>query len=44
MKTLVLGGDRVNRRLKAIRFWLIKVPRRVLDHAPSLVASTGWYS
>jgi hypothetical protein len=36
MKRLVLGGDWVNRRMKAIRFWLINVPGRVLRHARSL--------
>jgi hypothetical protein len=37
MKRLVLGGSWVNRRMKAIRFWLITVPGRVLNHARSLV-------
>jgi hypothetical protein len=37
MKRLVLGGDWVKRRMKAIRFWLINVPGRVLTHARSLV-------
>jgi hypothetical protein len=37
MKILVLGGDWVKGRLKAIRFWLIKVPGRVLEHARSLI-------
>jgi hypothetical protein len=37
MKRLVLGGDWVNRRLKAIRFWLINVPGRVLTHARNLI-------
>jgi Transposase DDE domain group 1 len=37
MKRLVLGGSWVNRRMKAIRFWLINVPGRVLTHARSLV-------
>lgn len=37
MKRLILGGSWVNRRLKAIRFWLIKVPGRVLIHARSLI-------
>jgi hypothetical protein len=37
MKRLVLGGDWVNKRLKAIRFWLINVPGRVYEHARSLV-------
>jgi hypothetical protein len=37
MKRLVLGGSWVNRRMKAIRFWLINVPGRVLRHARSLI-------
>jgi hypothetical protein len=37
MRRLVLGGNWVNRRMKAIRFWLINVPGRVLRHARSLV-------
>jgi len=37
MKRLVLGGEWVNRRMKAVRFWLINVPGRVLRHARSLV-------
>ena len=37
VKRLVLGGSWVNRRLKAIRFWLIKIPGRVLIHARSLI-------
>lgn len=37
MKRLVLGGSWVNRRMKAVRFWLINVPGRVLTHARSLV-------
>jgi len=37
MKRLVLGGDWVNKRLKAIRFWLINVPGKVYHHARSLV-------
>ena len=37
MKRLVLGGDWVSRRMKAIRFWLINVPGRMLTHARSLV-------
>jgi hypothetical protein len=37
MKRLVLGESWVNRRMKAIRFWLINVPGRVLSHARSLV-------
>jgi hypothetical protein len=37
MKRLVLGGSWENRRMKAIRFWLINVPGRVLTHARSLI-------
>jgi hypothetical protein len=37
MKRLVLGGTWVGKRLKAIRFWLIKLPGRVLDHARTLI-------
>jgi hypothetical protein len=37
MKHLVLGGDWVNRRLKAIRFWLINLPGRVARGARQLV-------
>jgi hypothetical protein len=37
MKRLVLGGSWVNRRLKAIRFWLIKAPGRVLTHSRNLI-------
>ena len=37
MKRLVLGESWINRRMKAIRFWLINVPGRVLRHARSLV-------
>lgn len=37
VKRLVLGGDWVNKRLKAIRFGLIDVPGKVYHHARSLV-------
>jgi len=37
MKSLVLGGTWVNRRMKAVRFRLINVPGRVLRHARGLV-------
>jgi hypothetical protein len=40
MKRLVLGGNWVNRRLKAIRFWLIKVPGRVLIPTPFLAGKS----
>lgn len=36
MKRLVLGECWVNRRLKAIRFWLINLPGRVLEHGRQL--------
>lgn len=36
MKRLILGREWVSKRLKAIRFWLIKLPGRVLDHARAL--------
>lgn len=36
MKRLVLGETWVGKRLKAIRFWLINLPGRVLDHARTL--------
>ncbi len=36
MKRLVLGGDWVGKRLKAIRYWLIKLPGRVLSRARML--------
>lgn len=37
MKRLVLGGSWVTRRLKAIRFRLINLPGRVVDHAGRLI-------
>ena len=37
MKRLVLGGEWVSKRLKAIRFWLINLPGRVLAHARGLI-------
>ena len=37
MKRLVLGGDWVNKRFKAIRYWLINLPGRVVKHARGLV-------
>ena len=36
MKRLVLGGTWVGKRMKAIRFWLIKLPGRVLNRARML--------
>lgn len=36
MKRLVLGECWVNRRMKAIRFWLIKLPGRVLERGRRL--------
>jgi len=37
MKRLVLGGDWVNKRLKAIRFHLINLPGRVIEHSRQLI-------
>jgi hypothetical protein len=37
MKRLVLGETWVGKRMKAIRFHLIKLPARVLDHARELI-------
>ena len=37
MKRLVLGGEWVSKRLKAIRFGFINVPGRVLAHARGLI-------
>jgi hypothetical protein len=36
IKRLVLGESWVNRRMKAIRFWLINVAGRVLEHGRQL--------
>jgi hypothetical protein len=36
MKRLVLGERWVNRRMKAIRFWLIRLPGRVLERSRQL--------
>ncbi|MBW2109613.1 MAG: IS1380 family transposase [Deltaproteobacteria bacterium] len=36
MKRLVLGGSWVNKRLKAIRFWLINIPGRVMERSRQL--------
>jgi hypothetical protein len=36
MKRLVLGGEWITRRLKAIRFWLINVPGRVIESGREL--------
>jgi len=36
MKRLVLGDSWVNRRLKAVRFWLIRLPGRVLERGRQL--------
>jgi len=35
-KTQIIGGDWVKRRLKAIRFWLIKVSGWVSEKTPRL--------
>lgn len=37
MKRVVLGGDWVNKRLKAIRFWLINLPGRVSKSGRELI-------
>ena len=37
MKRLVLGESWVSRRMKAIRFALINLPGRVLDHSRRLI-------
>jgi hypothetical protein len=37
MKRLVWGESWLNRRMKAIRFWLINVPARVLTHSRNLI-------
>ena len=37
MKRLVLGGQWVSRRLKAVRFALIALPGRVMRHARRLI-------
>ena len=36
MKRLALGEGWANRRMKAVRLWLINVPGRVLTHARAL--------
>ena len=41
MKRLVLGESWVNRRMKAIRFWLINVPGRVLRQPELVVRLVG---
>ena len=43
MKRLVLRKSWVSKRLKAIRFALINLPGRALNHARSLIVRlTGW--
>jgi hypothetical protein len=37
MKHVVLGGDWVNKRFKAIRFWLINLPGRVAKSGRELI-------
>ncbi len=37
MRKLVLGGAWANKRMKAIRFWLIHLPGRVIRHARGLL-------
>ncbi|MDP6729657.1 MAG: IS1380 family transposase [SAR324 cluster bacterium] len=41
MSKLVLGGQWENRRMKAIRFHLINIPARVLEHARKLFIRVG---
>lgn len=36
MKWLVLGESWINRRMKAVRFWLIRLPGRVLERSRAL--------
>lgn len=36
MKRIVLGGSWINKRLKAIRFWLINIPGRVVERSRQL--------
>ncbi len=37
MKRLVLGESWANRCMKAVRFWLINLPGRVLEHGGKLI-------
>ena len=37
MKRLVLGEEWANKRMKAVRFWLINLPGRVIRHARRLI-------
>lgn len=37
MKRLVLGGNWVSKRCKALRFWLINLPGRVVAHSRGLI-------
>ncbi len=41
MKQLVLGKNWVTKRLKAIRFSLINIPARVMEHAHQLIVRLG---
>lgn len=41
MKRLVLGADWVTKRMKAIRYWIINVPGRVVQHARHLTLRLG---
>jgi hypothetical protein len=41
MKQLVLGADWVTKRMKAIRYWIINVPGRVVHHARRLTLRLG---
>ena len=41
MKKLVLGKAWVGKRMKALRFWLIALPGRVVSHARKLIVRLG---
>jgi hypothetical protein len=41
MKRLVLGAEWVTKRMKAIRYWIINVPGRVVRHARQLILRLG---
>ena len=41
MKQLALGKEWVSRRLKAVRFWVINLPGRVVRHARTLSVNLG---
>src|ERR1700675_3392617 len=41
MKRLVLGKAWLTKRMKALRFWLIGLPGRVVSHARKLIICLG---